>query len=446
MQDDIAISVEDLSKRFRIGLKDEVSDSLADSVIQAIRSPIKNFRKYRSLYKFDEERAPEPGAGPVAGDVLWALRDINFEVPRGQVLGILGANGAGKSTLLKVLSSITPPTSGRIRIRGRVSSLLEVGTGFHQELTGRENVYLNGTIMGMTEKEISRKFDEIVDFSGVEHFLDTPVKRYSSGMRVRLAFAVAAHLEPEVLIIDEVLAVGDAAFQRKSLNKMEDVSQQGRTVLFVSHNMPAVTRLCSRAILLEGGRMVKDGTSADVVGHYLNDGQGLRSERVWADGKGPGDSAVRLCSMRVKDARGATAKEVDVQDAVGLEMEYDVLEGGRKLLPHFIVWSDTGQRLFTAIETDPHWSGKPRPAGRHVTTAWIPGNLLGEGMIYVSSQMKTLEPFERHFHARQEIALHIVDSLKPGSARGAWPGNIEGQLRPKLEWETQMPGPAAANG
>jgi len=431
MQTDIAIRVEELSKRFRIGTMEDEPDNLVQSLLKAVKSPLKNFRKYRSLYRFEDT----DGAAP-ADDVLWALRDINFEVPQGQVMGIVGANGAGKSTLLKVLSGITPPTSGRAIIRGRVSSLLEVGTGFHQELTGRENVYLNGTIMGMTKAEIDRKFDEIVAFSGVEKFLETPVKRYSSGMRVRLAFSVAAHLEPEVLIIDEVLAVGDAAFQRKSLNKMEDVSREGRTVLFVSHNMPAVTRLCSRAILLQAGRLALDGTAAEVVGHYLNDGEGLRAERVWDEGKGPGDAAVRLCSMRVKNSAGQTEKTFEVQDAVGIEMEYEVLESGRKLMPHFIVWNDEGVRLFTAIETDPAWTSKPRPAGRYVTTAWVPGNLLSEGMLYVSAQMKTSEPFERHFHARQEVAFHVVDGMKPGSARGAWVGNIGGVIRPRLEWES----------
>ncbi len=286
--------------------------------------------------------------------VLWVTR------PQGQVMGIVGTNGAGKSTLLKILSNITPPSTGRITIRGRVNSLLEVGTGFHQELTGRENVYLNGTIMGMRKSEIDQKFDEIVEFSGVEQFLDTPVKRYSSGMRVRLAFAVASNLEPEVLIIDEVLAVGDAEFQRKCLNKMEDVSQQGRTVLFVSHNMPAVTRLCERAILLQGGRLIMDDTATSVVSHYLSDGQGLRAERVWEEGKGPGDAAVRLISMRVKDSSGKPIRDQDIRQAVGLEMVYEVFEGGRKLLPHFIVWNEGGVRLFTVMETDPAWAGESK--------------------------------------------------------------------------------------
>ena len=236
-----AITVDNLSKVYRIGLEGATNDSFGRAMIDFVRRPFSNYKKYRSLYRFSDEELSNSYAGE---DILWALNDVSFNVDQGEVVGIVGVNGAGKSTLLKVLSNITPPTMGTIKIRGRVSSLLEVGTGFHPELTGRENVYLNSTILGMRKKEVDDKFDEIVDFSGVEKFLDTPVKRYSMGMRVRLAFAVAAHLEPEILIIDEVLAVGDAEFQKKCLSKMEDVGKEGRTVLFVSHNMAAVTRLC----------------------------------------------------------------------------------------------------------------------------------------------------------------------------------------------------------
>ncbi len=259
-----AIRVENLSKRYRIGLKEDVHENLFGAIGAFIKSPLKNFRKYQSLYAFKDR----DGDGQSEG-VLWALRDISFDVKEGETIGIIGKNGAGKSTLLKVLSRITHPTAGRVEIRGRVSSLLEVGTGFHQELSGRENIYLNGTILGMRKFEIDRKFDEIVAFSGVEKFLDTPVKRYSSGMRVRLAFSVAAHLEPDVLIIDEVLAVGDAAFQNKCLGKMSEVAQQGRTVIFVSHNMAAVENLCSRSILIDEGQVVEIDDTGTVIDTYL---------------------------------------------------------------------------------------------------------------------------------------------------------------------------------
>ena len=243
-----------LSKRYRIGQKQQVHDTFASAVADFAKLPLRNLQRLRRLTSFSED-------GPVDEDVIWALRDVSLEVERGQVVGIIGRNGAGKSTLLKILCRITEPTSGRAELQGRVDSLLEVGTGFHPELTGRDNVFLNGSVLGMSRAEIKRKFDEIVDFSGVEKFIDTPVKRYSSGMKVRLAFSVAAHLEPDILLIDEVLAVGDAAFQRKCLGKMEEVSGEGRTVLFVSHNMGSIGKLCPTAILLEEGRLVFSGES-----------------------------------------------------------------------------------------------------------------------------------------------------------------------------------------
>lgn len=258
---DIAIKVEGLGKAYRLGVQEEKAETMVEALTNLIKAPLSNFRRLQRLNTFNTDRDSD--------DILWAIKDVSFEVRRGEVVGLVGRNGAGKSTLLKVISRITAPTTGQIMIRGRVSSLLEVGTGFHPELTGRENVYMNGTILGMRKHEIASKFDEIVAFSGVERFLDTPVKRYSSGMKVRLAFAVAAHLEPEVLVVDEVLAVGDADFQKKCLGKMKDVAGSGRTVLFVSHNMGAVQALCSRAIALRHGTVVDDGPSGEVVRAYL---------------------------------------------------------------------------------------------------------------------------------------------------------------------------------
>jgi lipopolysaccharide transport system ATP-binding protein len=256
------IKVENLSKRYRLGLKEQQADTLVGQVKNMLKAPYRNYKRLRELSKFGKEDE----------SVFWALKDINFEVHQGEVLGIIGKNGAGKSTLLKILSQITEPTSGRIEIHGRVASLLEVGTGFHPELSGRENIYMNGTILGMTKREIDRKLDEIIDFSGVEKFIDTPVKFYSSGMKVRLGFSVAAHLDPEILIIDEVLAVGDYEFQQKCLGKMEDVSKnQGRTVLFVSHNLEAVKNLCSRSILLKNGEIDLIGNTVEVIDQYYGE-------------------------------------------------------------------------------------------------------------------------------------------------------------------------------
>lgn len=255
----VVIEVNNLSKAYKIGLKEQRSETFVAALLQGIRKPLNNFKKLTSLKNVLEDES----------DTFWALTDVSFSLKKGEVLGVIGKNGAGKSTLLKLLSRITFATSGSIKCKGKVASLLEVGTGFNPELTGRENVYLNGTILGLTKKEIDKRFDEIVAFSGIEQFIDTPAKRYSSGMKVRLAFAVAAHLEPDILIIDEVLAVGDAEFQRKCLGKMQEISgQDGRTVLFVSHNMAAVKNLCTRGIVLQNGKLVFDGTQIEAVNYY----------------------------------------------------------------------------------------------------------------------------------------------------------------------------------
>lgn len=293
---DIAIKVENLHKLYRLGLKEEVNDSFVASCLSWLKAPKRNLERLKKLSRFDLNSTDE--------DVLHALKDVSFEVKHGEVVGIIGRNGAGKSTLLKVLSRITEPTLGRVVINGRVASLLEVGTGFHPELSGRENIYMNGTILGMTKKEIDRKFDEIVEFSGVEKFLDTPIKRYSSGMKVRLAFSVAAHLEPEILIIDEVLAVGDAAFQKKCLGKMHDVAKEGRTVLFVSHQMEAVSNLCSRAIMLEDGMVSSSGGVEEVISLYLSK-MSFKSTISLCDRLDrQGNGRVRFTESWVEDAEG----------------------------------------------------------------------------------------------------------------------------------------------
>ena len=349
------ITVENLSKAYRIGLKEEIPDTLVGAMTSWARAPLQNWRRLRKLNTFDLSRAAKPNGNGTSvaekdsateeeEDIIWALRDVSFEVNEGEVVGIIGRNGAGKSTLLKILSRITEPTSGRAVIRGRVSSLLEVGTGFHPELTGRENIYMNGTILGMTKKEIDRKFDEIVDFSGVEKFLDTPIKRYSSGMQVRLAFAVAAHLEPEILIIDEVLAVGDAEFQRKCLGKMHDVATTGRTVLFVSHNMAAVEALCKRGIELCRGGLLLDGKTTDVIAHYHQrafahvgnfSGQSFRSGRHF-----------RRAELLDQDDRPAAFVPLGGRFRLRIRLHADRIAN-----PHIGIGIDsiTGQRVLTVL-------------------------------------------------------------------------------------------------
>lgn len=312
------ISVEKLSKRYRIGVKDEMHDSLIAGIFSWLKSPFSNFRRVQKLSKFNNDDAQ---------DIIWALKDLSFEVSNGEILGIIGRNGAGKSTLLKILSRIVEPTGGIATVRGRVASLLEIGTGFHRELSGRENIYLNGTILGMTKDEINKNFEEIVEFSEIGKFLDTPVKRYSSGMYVRLAFAVAAHLNPEVLIVDEVLAVGDAAFQKKCLGKMSETAKSGRTVLFVSHNMHTIQDLCNRTMLLEGGNIVMDGETSEVIKHYLQpdmikSGESDLTENFRAR-QSPG--TLRAKMVRILDKNGNICTTFEINDPISIEVDIDNL-------------------------------------------------------------------------------------------------------------------------
>ena len=427
---DVAILAEGLGKQFQIGKKQEKYKTLRSALADTFMAP---FRRTGKLL-----RGQATGASGL-DEIIWALKDVSFEVKQGEVVGIIGRNGAGKSTLLKILSRITEPTTGFANIYGRVGSLLEVGTGFHHELTGRENIYLNGAILGMTRLEINRKFDEIVAFSEVEKFIDTPVKHYSSGMYLRLAFAVAAHLEPEILLVDEVLAVGDASFQKKCLNRMQDVGQQGRTVLFVSHNMPAITRLCERVILLDEGKVLMDGPSHQVVSAYLNSGLGTMAAREWPDPiKAPASDAVRLCAVRVRTEDGRITETMDIRQPIGIEMEYEVLEPGYVLLPHYTLHNAEGVLVFITLDQDPAWRRRPRPPGRYVSTGWIPGNFLTEGLMVVGSAMRSLEPDAPHFFARDAVAFQVIDNFDyTDTARGDYAKQLRGVVRPLLKWDTR---------
>ncbi len=291
----------------------------------------------------------------------------------------------------------------------------------------------------MMKKEIDRKFDKIVDFSGIEKFIDTPVKRYSSGMRVRLAFAVAAHLEPEILLIDEVLAVGDRQFQKKCLNKMEEVGEHGRTILFVSHNMSAVTRLCPRTILLGNGALLADGPSHKIVSIYMDSEKGTRAESQWPDlMKAPGDDLVRLCSVRVRSGEGRITEAVDIHSSVCIEMEYEVLQPGYGLFAYFHIHNEDGLQLFESLENDPNWRRRPRPTGRYVSTASIPGNFLSEGIFYITACARTIDPEVRRFRVRDAVAFHVIDSMDGDSARVDLGSNMAGIVRPLLNWDTQF--------
>ncbi|MEM7029135.1 MAG: ABC transporter ATP-binding protein [Chloroflexota bacterium] len=426
---DFAIHVENLSKQYQIGAKQARYQTLRGALVDALTNPVRRLA------------AVARGQASVADTTaFWALNDISFEIKAGETVGVIGRNGAGKSTLLKILSQITEPTNGHALIQGRVGSLLEVGTGFHPELTGRENIYLNGAILGMKRAEIDRKFDEIVAFAEVEKFVDTTVKHYSSGMYLRLAFAVAAHLEPEILLVDEVLAVGDAAFQKKCLAKMAEVGQTGRTVLFVSHNMPAVTRLCERTIWLDGGHVMEDGPSAQIVSRYLTSGLGTRATRTWPNiQQAPGNEVVRLLTVSVQTDDGVLADAIDVRQTVGIELIYEVLQPGHCLSAWFTVLNEDGVFVFSALDDhDPAWRDKPRPVGRYRSMAWIPGNLLTEGLMVVNPALVTVQPKAVHCNVTDAVAFQVVDKLEGDSARGRWTDQMLGVVRPKLTWQTNL--------
>ena len=418
---DVAIRVDGLSKQYVIGAAAARHDTLRDTVTDAVR-------RLGRLAGHASRSRP----------VIWALRDVSFEVRTGEVVGIIGRNGAGKSTLLKILSRITDPTRGRAELYGRVACLLEVGTGFHPELSGRENIYLSGAVLGMRRQEVARKFDEIVAFAEVEPFIDTPVKRYSSGMYVRLAFAVAAHLDTEILIVDEVLAVGDVSFQRKCLNKMEDVGRHGRTILFVSHNLASITRLCARAILVDAGRIVRDGPSHEVVRYYLHSDLGTTAAREWSDETtAPGNEVARLRAVRVR-SEGEITSKIDIRRSLAIEMEWEVLQPGHLLVPNLHFHNEEGLVVFLSSDLDPEWRRRPREVGRYVSTAHLPGNFLSEGTLVVSAAVSTMDPVRVHFYERDAVAFDVVDTLSGDTARGDYGGPMPGVVRPLLRWTNKV--------
>lgn len=373
-------------------------------------------------------------------DDYWALRDVSFDIAEGDVVGIIGKNGAGKSTLLKILSRITEPTSGEARIRGRVASLLEVGTGFHPELSGRENIYLNGTILGMTTAEVRAKFDEIVDFSGIEQFIDTPVKRYSSGMYVRLAFAVAAHLDPEIMIVDEVLAVGDGEFQKKCLGKMQSIHRSGRTVLFVSHQLNMITSLCSRGIVLKQGSIVFDGSADQAVLNYQSSAgrSGTAVLDVDASGGRIGNDAAHLNKAWVSKADDTPCASFELRDPIVIHMEYTVVSPGRQaMFPNIHIHDELGTQLFhslAAIAEQPVDINRP---GRWKSRCVIPGHLLNAGTFHVTLALTSLDPAPHvAYYEREALSFQVFEVFDEEAERrrsgwmGAWPG----PFRPRCEW------------
>ncbi|MGD0679278.1 MAG: ABC transporter ATP-binding protein [Polyangiaceae bacterium] len=378
-------------------------------------------------------RRRHPNSAPSTAATFWALKDVSFEVRAGEAVGLIGANGAGKSTLLKILSRITEPTAGEFEIHGRVGSLLDVGTGFHPELTGRENIYLNGAILGMHRAEIARKFDAIVDFAGTETFLDTPVKYYSSGMYMRLAFAVAAYLEQDTLIVDEVLAVGDAAFQKKCLGKMGDVTRLGRTVLFVSHNLGAIRSLCTRAIVLSGGGVQFDGTADGAIAYYLASSTtvGPKDGEMDFGAAGLAFDDFRLLAVRLRDDAGQIRAVFEPAEPIRIEIEYDLLSPLPGMRVIVMVSTQEGEQAFQS--TDHVARGAEQPPGRYRTTCTIPGELMNRRMYLVEISFDI--PAERTIVPRRPC---VSFAMSGGGNHGsiypeAWPGIV----CPSLSWATE---------
>jgi lipopolysaccharide transport system ATP-binding protein len=417
------IRVENLSKQYRIGAAQAPYKTLRESLTEAVRAPFSRFRSN----------------GNGADNTVWALKDVSFEVMPGEIVGIIGRNGAGKSTLLKILSRITEPTEGKVDLYGRVGSLLEVGTGFHPELTGRENIYLNGAILGMKHNEVARKFDEIVSFAEIERFIDTPVKHYSSGMYTRLAFAVAAHLESEILFIDEVLAVGDQNFQKKCFGKMEDLGSQGRTVIFVSHSMPMILRLCQRVIMLSKGRNTNDGEPQKIIRCYLGSNVDSSGEKVWVEsGTEPGDELVRIKAVRALNNLNEIREIFDVKEEVIIEIEYLMLKdkGCPTISMHII--NEDGVTLFCTNDwNNRRWWKSPRKRGLIVAKCYLPANLLAEGRVYVLVAICSYNPTKHHLVERDVISFQLVDKSEGQAVRGEYAGEWPGVMRPMLNWRIE---------
>jgi lipopolysaccharide transport system ATP-binding protein len=409
----IAIRAEGLSKTYQLGqLRPTLS--LKAAVTEAASA---RFR----------DRSGSPGH-----ELIHALKDVSMEVGRGEVLGIIGPNGAGKSTLLRILTRITPPTAGWAEIHGRVGALIGVGTGFHPDLSGRENVYLNGALLGMKKAEIDRRLDEIVAFAEIDRFLDTPVKRYSSGMFMRLAFAVAAHMEPEILLVDEVLAVGDAAFQRKCMGKMEGIARENRTILFVSHNMSAVQSLCHRAIWLDNGRIMAHGNTREVVSEYLQKAVILLTERSWDDpSEAPGSASVRLRRVCLHPVDGSSQDPITLETPFVVEIEYWNLQAGTRFHFELNLISEEGTLIFkTAALRRPEANGS-RPVGLFRDVCQVPANLLNAGVHRI--ELLALDHVNIEFRKEDIIVFEVIESETPRP----WQGNWRGAVRPMLAWTTE---------
>lgn len=436
-----AIQVENVSKLYRLG---QVSTGTIAHDLNRWWQRVRGKEDPYAKVAVSNDRSRKP-AQHGAACYAWALKDINFQVNQGDVMGIIGRNGAGKSTLLKILSRVTMPSSGKIKVKGRIASLLEVGTGFHQELTGRENIYLNGAILGMRRREITRKLDEIVDFSGCAAYIDTPVKRYSSGMSVRLAFAVASHLDAEILVIDEVLAVGDGEFQKKCLGKMNNVASQGRTILFVSHNMGLISSLCKRAILLEEGALRLDTEVSEAVLSYYTQGMTtpfhVRFEEIGRKISGHGAT---LLEGAVEDADGKPCMEIDIRKPFQIRMRYRLdRAAARAPFPNLQVFDSTGAHVFVSAPSGfvHNPSEGPAEAGVYESVCKVPGGLLNDGIYFVGLALTFVEKgIKVAFFEKDALCVNLIDPLDETLEveRNGYSGPIPGAIRPKLDWDVKQ--------
>jgi len=433
---DTVIKVEKLSKEYRLGT---INHGFLFRDLQSWWARRRGKEDPNSLITTYQQHLVSDDNSRLSGGRFLALDDLTFEVRQGDALGIIGRNGAGKSTLLKIISKVTSPTSGVVKIRGRVASLLEVGTGFHPELTGRENIYLNGAISGMNKKEIKNKFDEIVAFSGVEKFIDSPVKRYSSGMYVRLAFAVAAHLGPEILIVDEVLAVGDIQFQKQCLGKMDDISKGGRTVVFVSHSLQTIASLCRECILLDQGKIKKRGLPSEVILEYLGEG-GSSCADFTKLGRTVGDNFVQLVMGIVQDADNEVITEIDIREPLKISMHFTVKQDTSiRYIPNFHFTVPGGTYAFVSSPS----SISELSSGNYIATCNIPGNFLNEGTYYVGLAITSYEPgMTIHFFEPNVLTFSIRDPMENCVGRyGFGYANVmPGIVRPNLDWDVRKSG------
>jgi len=452
-----AIKFDSVSKKYKLYSKGGLY--LRDRITHALQqfNPFNGASKASTAQNGDASPAGNTvlalGSQHVLERDFWALKDVSFEINPGESVGFIGRNGAGKSTILKLLAGVTKATSGKVEVNGKVAALIEVGAGFHPELTGRENVYLNGSILGMKKAELDNVFDNIVAFAELEEFIDTPVKHYSSGMYVRLGFAIAAHTNPDIYLIDEVLAVGDESFQKKCLDTLIAHKTAGKTMILVSHNLEKVEEVCDRVIYMNHGQMRCDGSAKTAIQQYRKDVSvhpsrseaikkvSLCGHRVWPDiSQAPGNDIARLISISLCSGKGQIIEATDIRQPVQIVMEYEVAKPGHILVPNLHFYNESGVCIFFASDHEPEWMRRPRPIGRYTSTMYVPGNFLAAGRVRVEAVLSTMEPVVVHFHEKLAIVFEVIDSFDGDSARGDYRGPMPGFVWPILRWTTQRDG------